>query len=239
MESAALFLFFGPEDGPGNAMVRIFWLTRTLADLPGGDEWLSDRERAFAASLRVAKRHNDWLLGRWTAKLAVGAYLGEASEVEIHAGADGAPEAVRRGERLPVSISLSHSSGACLCVVAPPAISVGCDIERIETRDENFAADYFTGEEQALLRRAPADDHPLIATLIWSAKESALKVLRQGLRRDTRSVVVDLDPAPAGRGWDRFSVRCAESARTLPGWWKRHGEFILAIAADVVIDEPQ
>ena len=40
-----------------------------------------------------------------------------------------------------------------------------------------------------------------VANLIWSAKESALKVLRTGLRRDTRSVDVSLLPDPPVDGW--------------------------------------
>ena len=57
------------------------------------------------------------------------------------------------------------------------------------------------------------DGHDAAANLIWSAKESALKVLRTGLRADTRTVEVVLE-SPAGitagaqraDGWQRLAV---------------------------------
>ena len=70
---------------------------------------------------------------------------------------------------------------------------LGCDLEIVEPRSDAFVADYFTAEEQEVVRQAcPADRFALIA-LIWSAKESALKALQSGLRIDTRSLSVALD----------------------------------------------
>src|SRR3954447_17285253 len=112
------------------------WLTRSLGDVPAADEWLSARERAVLAGLRVAKRRDDWRLGRWTAKAALGA------GVEILAAADGAPEAWREGKRLPVSLSLSHRDGLALAAVAEAPSVVGCDLERLEPRSAGFVLDW-------------------------------------------------------------------------------------------------
>ena len=79
--------------------------------------------------------------------------------------------------------------------------------------------------------RCPAADRDAAANLIWSAKESALKVLQIGLRRDTRSVEVAIGAAEAvstdedghGQdGWAPLEVRPAEGG-VLPGWWRRDG----------------
>ena len=57
-----------------------------------------------------------------------------------------------RRHKLPtVALSLSHSSGAGLSVVAPAGVAVGCDLETVEPRSPEFLADYFTVEEQTLV----------------------------------------------------------------------------------------
>jgi 4'-phosphopantetheinyl transferase len=223
---------------------RILWLTRSLADLPVMDEWLSDWERRRVAALRVSKRRHEWILGRWTAKVAIAAYLARTRRVpalallEIHSAPDGAPVALLNQEPVPVSLSLSHSAGLGFCVVTSPEISVGCDLEQVEPRDESFVRDYFTGEEAALVAQAPAGRRALLVTLIWSAKESVLKALRQGLRRDTRSVVVSLGPSAAECGWEPFAARCLETSRTFHGWWSSKAGYVFTVATDVACEEP-
>jgi 4'-phosphopantetheinyl transferase len=75
-----------------------------------------------------------------------------------------------------------------------------------------------------------ADARDLLANLVWSGKESALKVLRTGLRRDTRSVEVSLPAAPKVDGWAPMRVRAIEGD-LFPGWWHRFGAFLLTVAA--------
>ncbi len=65
---------------------------------------------------------------------------------------------------------------------------------------------------------AGADRRDLAVAHVWSAKESALKALRQGLRLDTREVEVELSCSARG-GWQPQQVRHA--TRTFEGWWRR------------------
>ena len=65
----------------------------------------------------------------------------------------------------------------------------------------------------------------LLANLVWCGKESALKVLRTGLRRDTRSVEVSFPEGGAVDGWAPMSVRAVEGT-VFPGWWQRFGAFV-------------
>ena len=65
---------------------------------------------------------------------------------------------------------------------------------------------------------------------MWCGKESALKVLRTGLRRDTRSVEVSFPEGGAVDGWAPMSVRAVEGT-VFPGWWQRFGAFVLTVAA--------
>ncbi len=73
-------------------------------------------------------------------------------------------------------------------------------------------------------------ERDLVANLVWCGKESALKVLRTGLRRDTRSVEVSFPQGGAVDGWAPLSIRAVEGT-VFPGWWQRFGAFVLTLAA--------
>ena len=111
-------------------------------------------------------------------------------EIEIRPASSGAPEVFIANEPAAVTVSISHRSGAAICAVAMTGVELGCDQEVIEARSEAFVADYFTESEQALVARVCEAERSRLVTLLWSAKESALKALREGLRLDTRSVTV-------------------------------------------------
>jgi len=53
-----------------------WWLARSEDLLPPMGEWLTAAERSRAEGLRFTKRRTDFLLGRWTLKLAVARVLG-------------------------------------------------------------------------------------------------------------------------------------------------------------------
>ena len=227
------------------ACFTLYFLIQSLADLPADDGWLAPDERLRAAGFRFPKRRNEWLLGRWTAKRALRSFLAmhgqdapDHAVLEIRSAPDGAPEAFRGAVPVPASIALSHSGGQGFCVIAPPGAAVGCDVEAVLRRDLAFLDDYFVEEERSLLAGAPAGERPLLATLIWSAKESALKCLREGLRRDTRSICVHLGKE-GGSGWQALTVQCLQSSRLFHGWWRNAGgEYVQTVAAGLPAGEP-
>lgn len=206
--------------------MEVYWLEQREADVAADDDWLSAGERRRLDGLRFPKRRADWRLGRWTAKCAVAACLGEQidpAEIEVRAAASGAPEVFRAGRPMGVEISLSHCAGVACCAVADRAGAIGCDLERIEPRSAAFVADYFTAEEQNRIGQAAHSERDALVTLLWSAKESALKALRVGLRVDTRSVAVH-HMGPRTSGWAPLMVSCP--AVELCGWW-RSDEFLV------------
>ncbi len=151
--------------------------------------------------------------------------------LEIRAAADGAPEVYYRGEPLETSISISHSKGRGFCAAAPGILAVGCDLEWIEPREQNFAADYFTPEENSFAPQAPVE-RALYENLVWSAKETILKIIRKGLTRDTRSVVISPEFGNEDGSWNGWTGHCLESSRIFHGWWRTCEGYIYTLASE-------
>jgi 4'-phosphopantetheinyl transferase len=217
------------------------WLSRCLAEVPRGDEWLGVAERRTLDGLRLDSRRRDWRLGRWTAKLAVGTWLAVPAErVQILAADDGAPEAWIDGERAPVSVSLSHRGDRALAAVAGAPFVVGCDIELVEPRSPAFVREWLTTAEQDLLGEYGVDDRARLANLLWSAKEASAKVRRQGLRLDLRHAAVT--PAHTGlpqRAWRALDVGWRDRPRPARAWWRAAGGWVMVIAADPAPARPR
>ncbi len=201
------------------AAVDIGWVTADLAEVPDHDDWLGPRERAVLAGLRFAPRRASWRLGRYAAKRLLG-------DVEILASPEGPPRAWRGDAPVRVSLSISHRAGIGLCAAADGDVALGCDVELIEPRSAAFLADYLTAPERAAVSAASAPD--VMANLIWSAKESALKALHTGLRRDARDLEVLVADWVAP--WGELVVTDLPSARALRGACRRLGAFVVTMA---------
>lgn len=224
--------------------MNIYWLEQTDVNVPQADDWLSTGELQGLSRLRFPKRRADWRLGRWTAKNALARYLRfsrELSEIEIRPAPSGAPEVFVSHRQAPATISLTHRDGTAACAVAEPEVLLGCDLEIVEPHSEAFIADYFADEEQALF--ATVDNRNFLSALLWSAKESALKALQQGLRLDPRSIIVrgvgsdGVPPATAIEEnneityWTGLEVR-HESGRVFSGWWQHAGKLVRSVVSD-------
>lgn len=243
----------------------VYWLQQTEADVSTENDWLGASEIALLGHLRFAKRRSDWRLGRWTAKCATALYLHSSLdpkalvEIEIRPSLSGAPEVRCRNQPAPVSISLSHRAGMGLCTISGFGVSLGCDLEMIEPHSEAFIADYFAAEEQALIDQAPAPDRSRVVSLLWSAKESALKAMHAGLRLDTRDVVVsfpddsELEARDEGRlkrqqnSYFPSSSACSDCyplqvrhvhGLVFHGWWQQEGEMLKTLVSAVPTPRP-
>jgi 4'-phosphopantetheinyl transferase len=204
------------------------WLTRRSAELPTNTAWLAEHELATLSQLSFAPRREDWLLGRFTAKAALAALHGLAPEdFEVRAAPDGAPEPWRGERRLEVSLSISHRGSRALAVVAPAPVVVGCDLELIEARSGAFVREWLSPPEQALVTARP-HEAPLLANLVWTAKEAAAKVWREGLRLDLRYAVV-IPQFGGDAEWRSLTVRLGDAS--LSGWWRAEPGWVMVIAA--------
>jgi len=182
------------------------WLALGEEALPPQEQWLTPGEAAILARLRYTKRRTEFLLRRLVTKHAVA--------------------------------SVTDCAGWAICVTSPmEPLAVGCDLELVEPRSPGFVDDFLTTTEQRLVGLCVAgEERDAVVNLIWSAKESALKVLGTGLRRDTRTL--DVTPAPPrGDGWGTLAVRAVEGT-VFPGWWRREGRFLVTIATRVAAPPP-
>jgi 4'-phosphopantetheinyl transferase len=215
--------------------VSLRWLSQGMADAPADDAWLSPREAAWIARMRFPKRRSEFRLGRWTAKKALALYLerdasaGALASIEIDRAPDGAPAPLVDGRPADAYVTMTDRADQAVCLVGPSGTALGCDLELVEPRSAAFVGDFLTAAEQRLVATAGAE-RDLVANLVWCGKESALKVLRTGLRRDTRSVEVSFPDGPKVDGWAPMTVRAVEGA-VFPGWWQRFGAFVLTLAA--------
>ncbi len=229
-----------PSADPGGRQ----WLALGEDALPHGEEWLAPGEAASLAGLRYTKRRTEFLLRRLVTKHAVALVTDRSTDpaalagIEVRNAPSGAPYVFVDDAPIGVGVSISDRAGWAVCVTSPtgqPAF--GCDLELVEPRSLGFARDFLTVAEQHLVAScATGDERDTVTNLIWSAKESALKVLRVGLRRDTRTLEVT-SAAPRGDGWGALTVR-AEGGTVFPGWWRREGRFLLTVAAEVAGPPP-
>jgi 4'-phosphopantetheinyl transferase len=216
------------------------WLTRSLADLPGSDDWLGRAERRVLDGLTFDKRRSDWRLGRFCAKAAVATWLGvDPSRLEIAAAADGAPEARLDGQPAAVALALSHRAGRALAVVTNAGVRLGCDIELVEPRSEAFIQDWLAPAERQTLARQNGARRDLVANLLWSAKEAAAKARREGLRLDLRDALVAPDGLGSDRpGWRALRVRWADGDGAR-GWWRAESGWVMAVAGEPAPGPPR
>lgn len=219
------------------------WLDAGLPPRDHARDWLGPAELARLDGFRVAKRRDDWLIGRLNAKALVIDAIDyryrvrvAPAGIEIARRPSGAPLVEIRDEvaagvlprPLPLALSNSHSHGHALCgavwldgfELGPPVLSVGVDLEWIESRSDAFVRDFLTAEERAYCdaARDPAE-RDLRVNLVWSAKEAVLKVVQRGLTVDTwwLSCVPAGDPetdwlgpllTPVDGEWAPLAVTC-------------------------------
>lgn len=220
-------------------MKKLQYALQALDQLPESLDWLTPAERERYEGFRFDKRQQDWLLGRWTAKQAL---LGlsslpqsDISRFEICSTSSGAPEPKLDDKPCGTALSISHSHGRAFAVVSSETTDLGCDIELVEPRSAAFVDTFFTAAEFERVQSAAPEYRDILVTMIWSAKESTLKVLRTGLKVDTRSVeVTDQD---AGADW-RIARTVARDAGEFSCLWRLDNGFVLSIVTREPVEIP-
>jgi 4'-phosphopantetheinyl transferase len=208
---------------------------------------LSEQEQLRLVALKTVKRRSDWLIGRWTAKHLIQAYIERQTGVQppmhtltVTNDPDGAPRIIANCDLnlqsaiCNLQLSISHCNGHAFCALSDICgTQIGVDIERVEPRAPTFAEDYFTARELEQVYAAPVESRDTLVTLIWSAKEAALKALRLGLTVDTRNISCTI-PEPHAASWAALGVECAPSLLVkreceFQGWWRQFDQYVLTM----------
>ncbi|MEI7031557.1 hypothetical protein [Streptomyces pratensis] len=188
---------------PASLVVSCDW-----GALPGPEELLGGRERAYAASLEGPRR-TEWVRTRLTAKLAVRRMSGESeSGVEILPDRRGAPCLVAGPAA--VTVSLAHTGALTVCAVTRGGRdgALGVDVEPLDPRNEILLPRLLGHGEQPHVVGGLSPG--VRATALVSCKEAALKACRGASRslRDHR-----LWRCREGRLWVRSAVPGAPDLR--------------------------
>ena len=221
----------------------MYLLEQREQDVPESNDWLGARERDHVRTLNFLKRRADWRLGRWAAKCAIASlqniplHADLLATIQICPAASGHPEVLLHGSPADVTISISHRSGLAICALVANSVRLGCDLEIVEPHSAAFVADYFTPEEQELIERVATNDRWRLVAMLWSAKESALKALHEGLRRDTRSVVVKPATLSCGEAWSSIEVHSIEG-ECFHGWWRERSGEVQTVVGDASFSPP-
>lgn len=147
--------------------------------VPDPLEFLSRGELEQYDALRVPKRRDEWLAGRYAAKkLLISRWLKGApmQSVEVYADAEGRPVCMHGGAEY--ALSITHSGDfAAAASAGKGSRFIGVDLERVEPRDPAWQGDFFRPHEAE--PGLPKDE---AFTRAWALKEALLKALGLGLR---------------------------------------------------------
>ena len=209
---------------------------------------LNHVEAAKFGWLSSTKRRQDWLIGRYTAKKLIQTLITKRhgrqvrlNQIVVGNHDSGEPYAICTAEEAncPLAISISHSHSHAFCTAVPNAeVALGADLEYAEPRSAAFVADYFTAEEQTLVRESPEGLQDMLVNGIWSAKEATLKALHKGLSVDTRCVSCSLIATEEPfEEWVPFEItidsqRYTEPYPQLHGWWRVSGSFVMTMVTE-------
>jgi len=233
---------------------KIYW---TLQEAEGNllgllsdpiQDLLSDDELLQFTPMRVEKRKTEWLLGRLTAKSLVTSpnlpFAGvRFSSITIANHPEGAPFIAK--PRSHGCLSISHRQNIAVCAFTPsPDMTIGIDIEQIESRELSFVEDFFTQSEADYTKQLQEETRHLWSTLVWSAKEAVLKAWQKGLRLDTRSIeVFPIDPEVLEHTSTQWNpIKWKANIKGFPQcWlgWQRWNNFVITLACTTLDKESQ
>jgi 4'-phosphopantetheinyl transferase len=218
--------------------MTVRWHRAEAGDVPLHDGWLTPDERAVVAGLVVAKRREDWRLGRWTAKSLAAAVLdAPLQRLEVRAAEDGAPEVVLDGAPAELSLSLSHRDRVAVAAVVPCPTVVGIDLETLEARSDAFVREWLSDDEQATLpSTGAARDVRVLCS--WTGKEASAKVLRGGLRLAVRHAVVRPTEPEGCVTWSPLLVTWVRERVEHHGWWRVDDRSVIAVVTDPPTEPP-
>jgi 4'-phosphopantetheinyl transferase len=142
---------------------------------------LHPQEIDYYKTLPVEKRKKSYSIGRYSAKKALSALVGEKNlkSTFIDRGLFNHPIVViPNNQNFQVSISHCDDVGAALAF--PEALPMGIDVERVDPAKKKVIESQTTEKEKELIKSLP-HSYSTLLVLLWTAKEALSKILKTGL----------------------------------------------------------
>jgi 4'-phosphopantetheinyl transferase EntD len=174
---------------PASALAFVAFADRDGAEASAVPDWLAPAEAMYARGLASARRRAAWLAGRLAAKAALARLVSRVvrpDRIEVLPAAGGGPVVRIGGEQAagPLEVSISHTRHLAAAVAYDRRRSgaVGIDVEVCDQTIDPALLDTFTDEERRAILACDDSARHLCTLWFWTAKEAALKAVRQGLR---------------------------------------------------------
>jgi phosphopantetheinyl transferase (holo-ACP synthase) len=132
--------------------------------------------------MQFEKRKKDYLLGRYSAKMALSVLSGETEldKIFIEQGVFNHPVVLGTCQVQSLEVAITHCDDLGAAAAFPRAYPLGIDLERVSTDRIRVMEKETTGEEKKILKDLPFSKAVSLASF-WTAKEALSKVLKTGL----------------------------------------------------------
>lgn len=139
------------------------------------------QELTYYDNLKFEKRKKSYLVGRYAAKHALAALLGDKdlSNIRIDQGIFSQP-IVSCDSAHNIGVSITHCDELGAAIAFPESHPMGIDIERVNKNKREVMESQLTDAEQKLISET-WNSRDALLTLIWTVKEALSKVLKTGL----------------------------------------------------------
>ena len=159
------------------------YLIIKTTEVPNADDFLTPLESKEYKHFAVEKRAAEWLAGRYAVKQLASEFFNlPFKKMQIKNAKNGAPVLQAEGGNH-LTISITHRVDYAAAAISLTGDLIGIDVEKIESRPQNWAEQYFNKEELIA-----SDDAYL--TELWAKKEAVLKLLGIGLTVPTTQIKI-------------------------------------------------
>ncbi len=144
-------------------------------------EYFHPGEKRYHGSLKFEKRIKDYTIGRYSAKLAIAALIGNENlnSIHIRSGLFNQP-IVCCDWKDNIQVSITHCDHIGMAMAFLEDYPLGIDLESISEKNLRIMENQLTPSERNLINETFYVDEYLMA-IFWAAKESLSKVLKTGL----------------------------------------------------------
>jgi 4'-phosphopantetheinyl transferase EntD len=158
----------------------------SLAQLSSLHALLHPEERAYFDTLKFDRRKESYLLGRITAKKAIGALSAfeNLGAICIEPGVFQFP-VVKYSVTRNLQICITHCDQSGIALAYPEVHPLGVDIERTDKANIDAIRTQLTRDELTLTT-AVSLEPATACTMVWTMKEGLSKILRTGLTMDLK-----------------------------------------------------